>query len=502
MLCFPQWDLPILALLFPPALIFCAHQLRSPRQAVALGFLLSAMISWGGFPWIIYVAQNFGDLPLWAAVGLQWLFCLIAGLQMVAFLLTAYYLRYPIERLPLPLRPLFWAALYVGYEYLARFTKIFPEHLGNTWIYFQQLAQAASLGGVSLLTFLPLYLGASFAYLRKEGRRAWIAPVTALALVAGLHFWGGARIGALKAEPSQALSVGFVQHRMEEMDKLAQRTGGFAAIDALLGRLLHHSRDLAANPLKPDLLLWPETAYPMVFPTGGRPVSIVANGYANLIKQSVATLGIPLLFGGYESEDGKEFNSGILLSGTGEVETTYRKEVLLIFGEYMPLDQWIPSLRELNPQIGNFGRGPGPMPISFRAQGRDIPLGVNICYEAILPEYIRGLVNNGARLLVNLTKDSWFGDTFEPWQHFQLTALRAIEHGLPLVRATNTGLSGYVLPTGETHLLSPPYVETAAVLSVPVPLQYRPTLYTLLGEWFAWVCLGLSLALGFWAYRK
>lgn len=486
-------------------MIFCVHRLRSGRQAVALGFLLSSMVSWGGFPWIIFVAQNFGDLPLPAAIGLQLLFCLVAGLQMVAFLWIGFHARFPVERLPLALRPLFWACLYAGLEYLARFTKIFPEHLGNTLLPFAGLTQVASLGGVTLLSFLPLLLGASLAYVRKEGRRALPALVVTIALLTGFHFWGRARINALEARPATIIRVGLVQHRMEEMDKLAQQTGGHQAIDSIVARLIHHTRELTKpGAPKLDLLLWPETAYPTIFPArpGASTKSWLAAGYANLVQQTVAETGTPLLFGGYESEGGREFNSGILLGADGAPLASYRKEALLVFGEYMPLADWFPALAQLNPQMGNFGRGPGPEPVPFRVGGQEIPLGVNICYEAILPEYMRGMVRNGARLFVNLTKDSWFGDTFEPWQHFQLTVIRAVEHGLPLVRATNTGLSGLVLPTGEVKLLSMPYVETAGTVEIPVPNAPATTLYTLLGEWFAWACLAVAAGLGFRAFRK
>jgi apolipoprotein N-acyltransferase len=199
---------------------------------------------------------------------------------------------------------------------------------------------------------------------------------------------------------------------------------------------------------------------------------------------------------------GSDYNSAILLSGaTGQVEATYKKNVLLVFGEYFPLAGWFPSLKKLNPQMGDFGRGPGPVPLPFPFHGHQLLLGVNICYEAILPEYMRVFAERGANLFVNITKDSWFGNTFEPWEHFQLSALRAVEHGIPLVRVTNTGLSGTVLPNGKITLLSQPFQEAWKTLEVPVPLHPKPTLYTLLGDWVAWLSLVLSLGLGFLALK-
>jgi apolipoprotein N-acyltransferase len=501
-LCFPQFDLPALSLLFLPALIFSIHALSSSRRALGTGFLLSAMVAVGGFHWIVYVAQNFGQMPFPLAAGLLLLFCLVAAPQMVAFMFLGFRLRYGVERLPLALRPLFWASLYTALEYLARFVKIFPEHLGNTFLAFPSIAQSASLGGVSLLSFLALFLGASLAYLKKSGRTAWPSAAAATALITALAVWGHGERKRIEALPSETLRVGLVQHNMEEVEKIAQRTSAMSAFDAIVTRLLGRSAELAEQDPRPDLIVWPETAYPILFPTGGKTPGAIASGYANLVKGSIAALRIPLLFGGYEN-DGKDYNSAILLSGvTGQVEATYRKQVLLVFGEYFPLSDWFPFLKTVNPQMGDFGRGPGPVPVPFSFNGRSLPLGVNICYEAILPEYMRGYARAGARLFVNLTKDSWFGDTFEPWQHLQLTAIRSIEHRIPMVRATNTGLSGVVLPTGETRIISRPFEEAWKTMEVPIPLEPQRTLYTALGEWFAWLTLALSFLLGGLAFRK
>jgi len=471
------------------------------------------MVACGGFHWIVFVAQNFGDMSLPLALGLLALFCLVAAPQMLAFLLISERLRFPIERLPVWLRPLFWSALYVSLEYAAHFFKIFPENLGNTLLKFLSLAQAASLGGAPLLSFLPLFLGASLYYLRKEGVRAWPSAAAATLLLAALQVWGGFERSAVEAVPTEILRVGFVQHNMDEAEKKFARSSAREVVNIVMERLFEKTKVLAAAKPRPDLILWAETSYPMTFPTSGLmgKGGSFAYGYANLLTQVVSETGVPLLFGGYASENTggegadqkrRDYNAGLLLGGDGHLLGLYKKQVLLVFGEYFPFDDWFPSLKEINPMMGDFARGPGPVPVLFPFHGGQIPLGVNICYEAILPEYMRGYALAGARLFVNLTKDSWFGDTFEPWQHFQLSALRSIEHRIPMVRSTNTGLSGLVLPTGETKVLSPPFQEAYETLDVPVPLKPRFTLYTLLGEWFAWLTILLSVGLGVSALRR
>lgn len=483
------------------------YSLKNRRQAVRLGFLLSSMVAWGGFHWIIYVAQNFGGMPLPLAIGLLLLFCLVAAPQMLAFLVLGERLRFRVERFPLWLRPFFWSSLYVALEYLAHFIKIFPENLGNTLIGFLSLAQAASLGGAPLLSFLPVFLGASLFYLRHVGKRAWPSVGAGIALIIGLLFWGTHERSVIEARPSQVLRIGLIQHNLDDAEKAFAKTSARDVVSIIVNRLLDKTTEIAAE--KPDLVVWPETAYPMTYPISGiigRGGSF-AYGYANLVRQTIKQIKVPLLFGGYLSEMKKDYNAGILLGADGRVLDAYKKQVLLVFGEYFPLDNWFPSLKQINPQMGDFGRGPGPVPIELPLAGGKsvIGLGVNICYEAILPEYMRGYVKAGARLFVNLTKDSWFGDTFEPWQHFQLSLLRSIEHRIPMVRATNTGLSGLVLPTGETKILSLPFQEAYEVINVPVPVQdpgLSPTLYTRFGEWFAQLLLLLSCGMGFFIYKK
>lgn len=503
MLCFPRYDLPALSLLFMPALLFSLHQLDTQGRALRLGFLLSAMVAVGGFHWVAYVAQNFGGMPLPVALGLLGLYCLVAGPQMVAFYFAGFHLRFGVERLPLILRPLFWASLYTALEYIARFPKIFPEHLGNTFLAFPPVAQSAAIGGVSLLSFLALYAGASFAYLRKSGAKAWPSALASVLLLVGLALWGQNEIKRIPTLPSEIIRVGLVQHNMEEVEKIAQQSRGTtAAFDTIITHLLQRTKELADGAPKPDLIVWPETSYPIIFPTGHRLAGSVTTGYANLVKANIAAVGVPLLFGGYESDGLKDYNAAILLDTDGRVQSTYRKNVLLVFGEYFPFDQWFPSLKSINPMMGDFGRGPGPEPVEFQHQGKSLPLGVNICYEAILPEYMRGYAKSGTRLFVNLTKDSWFGNTFEPYQHFQLSVLRSIEHRIPMVRATNTGLSGVVSALGETNVISQPFEEAWKTVEVTVPLEKPFTLYTAWGEWFAWLTILLSFFLGILAYRK
>ena len=293
-----------------------------------------------------------------------------------------------------------------------------------------------------------------------------------------------------------------MQHNMEDVEKLALLSNSREALDTVIKNLLQHTRTLGAS--HPDLVIWPETSYPMTFParSDALPLGRFTEGYAEELRSTVRSAGVPLLFGGYESTGRQDYNSAILLGANGVPLASYRKVVLLMFGEYIPFTDWFPWIKDLNPQMGDFARGEGPIPIPFSWRGRDILIGANICYEAILPEFMRQMVKNGAELFLNVTKDSWFGDTFEPWQHMQLSIIRSIEHRIPMVRITNTGLSGVISAIGETDLLSNPFQRAIDVRSVKVPKQGSPTLYTLFGEWFARACLLFSLLAIFYIRQK
>ncbi|MCO5141545.1 MAG: apolipoprotein N-acyltransferase [Oligoflexia bacterium] len=495
-LAFPRWDIPILLFLFFPALLGSIYTTQSLKQSIGLGLLLSTMISWGGFMWIVYVAQNFGGFPLPLAIALQIAYCLIAAPQILLFYIISFYAKKNIDLLPSVLKILFWPMLYISLDYLAGELKVFPEYAASPLVYFTNISQIASLGGISLLSFLPLFFGSSFYFLYKRKKFALPMFTLSILLIASAHFWGKYEIKALSIAEKNTLQIGLIQHNIADLEASAFQGKGESSLDQVIQKLINMTSTFKES--KPDLVLWPETAYPIVFPTKEGLSSSLAYGYANLVRSAVASIQVPLLFGGYERFSKKEFNSGILLDKDGTYKTSYQKEVLLVFGEYMPFDQYFPSLKTLNPQMGDFGRGEGPFPIEFHSKDSTYLLGVNICYEAILLRFMRQMAKNGAQVFVNLTKDSWFGDTFEPWQHFQLAQIRSIEHRIPTIRATNTGLSGTVSITGETKLISLPFVEAQQILPVEMLKNHSPTLYTRIGDWFFY--LSLIFCLSIWAF--
>ena len=501
-LCFPQYDLVPLSLLFLPCVVQSIDKATTVRQVLLCALIHSTLVACIGFHWLVYLGQNFGDLNLVESLGLLGLYCLASSPHMILFYVLGFRWKTKLRALNPNLRPLVWAGLFTVLEFSARYLKVFPENLGNTLIAYLPLAQAAALGGVALLSLLPVWLGCSLWEIRLSGMRAKYSAIAALVVIVALFFWGQKEIRYWEqVPPKTVLRIGIVQHNMEEVEKMVLATGAREALRKIVYELLDLTQELVKQNPKMDLVIWPETAYPIHFPGKDTPnQEIYTFGYANLIKDKVREFGVPLLFGAYENNGTKDFNTAFYLNKNGELLDAYRKYTLLFGGEYLPFTDEFPILKQINPQMGGFGRGRGPYPLAYHDPAKQIQLGVNICYEEIIADYMRKLVLNGANVFINITKDSWYGDTFEPWQHFQLSLFRAIEHRVPFIRVTNTGLSGQVFPTGKTQLLSKPFQRVTAVIDVPIPGQHSPTLYTQWGEWL--VCLLALYLAGIFVYLQ
>jgi len=160
-------------------------------------------------------------------------------------------------------------------------------------------------------------------------------------------------------------------------------------------------------------------------------------------------LEVPHIIGGIVTEtvgdEEKAYNSALLVEGS-TIMGRYDKRRLLPFGEMIPFGETFPVLYELSPQSGHISPGRASTPLQFG----DKRIAVMICYEDVLPGLVNGAVaDTNPDLLVNLTNDAWFGETWEPWMHHALARFRAVEHHRYFLRATNTGVSSIVDPVGR-----------------------------------------------------
>jgi apolipoprotein N-acyltransferase len=232
-----------------------------------------------------------------------------------------------------------------------------------------------------------------------------------------------------------------------------------------------------AAPSEPDLVVWPETSTPTPLARD--------EALASLLRGLATTVRAPLVVGSIDVEGPAPLvlrNSAFLLTERGIVGR-YDKMQLVPFGEYVPLSGLIGFVRGWAQFISELE--PGTQTVVF--PGPPAPFGVVICYEGIFPELVRGFAKNGARLIVNITNDAWFGRTSGPLQHLAMYAFRAVEHRTSVVRAANTGVSAFIAPTGQMLQRIPLYERDIATTAVP--LRVATTLYTRVGDWLAYLGL-------------
>lgn len=231
--------------------------------------------------------------------------------------------------------------------------------------------------------------------------------------------------------------------------------------------------DLTAAPPEAgqavDLVIWPETALPVLL------------GRSDLERAEIAQAagGAQVILGGQRVAGMSVRNTAALLDAGGAVQQVYDKHHLVPFGEYMPGGRAARALglRGLAEAMeGGYSAGPGPE--LFRIGGAIGTAFPMICYEAIFPGYIRDVPRPD--WMVHLTNDAWFGQFSGPYQHLALARLRAVEQGLPVLRAANTGVSAVIDGHGRVTAAIP--LNTAGALDAALPPALAPTLYARTGH--------------------
>ncbi|HDK41582.1 MAG TPA: apolipoprotein N-acyltransferase, partial [Nitrospirae bacterium] len=176
--------------------------------------------------------------------------------------------------------------------------------------------------------------------------------------------------------------------------------------------------------------------------------------------------------------------SAVLMSPDGEVLSVYDKIHLVPFGEYVPLRKIFPFIGKLVAAIGDFRPGEEYTVMDAPPARVSAP----ICYEIIFPGLVRQFVLDGANVLATVTNDAWFGRSSAPYQHFSMAVFRAIENRVPVVRAANTGVSGFIDTRGRIKSRSDIFVEAVLTEELTVGSSEK-TFYTRYGDLFVFFCI-------------
>jgi apolipoprotein N-acyltransferase len=454
--------------------------MNSPRAAFFWCWLGGTAFFLGLLQWLNFTFMTFSAIPF----PLTWLPTLAlsayCGLWIALVAAAVAWIGGRSAGGALALAPFAWVAAEWGRGHLFGG---FPWGLiGYTQYARLPAIQVAELGGVYAVSFLIIAVNAAVAGVVLLPWRRALAGAALAGILLGLSL-GFGEWRLRETAPTDTVRVGVMQPSIEQPLKYDPNHAA-----TTLGIYLALSRRAADD--RPELLVWPETATPTPL---ARDAGLVA-----LLRSLAASLKAPLVVGSIDVEGGSPLvlrNTAFLLTERG-VEGRYDKMHLVPFGEYVPLSGVIGFVRGWAEFISELE--PGTRTVVF--PGPPAPFGVVICYEGIFPELVRDFAKNGARLIVNITNDAWFGRTSGPLQHLAMYPFRAVEHRTAVVRSANTGVSAFVGPTGRIERRLPLYERD--VMTSPVPLRTGTTLYTRFGDWIAYLGLAVSaLVLGERALR-
>jgi apolipoprotein N-acyltransferase len=340
---------------------------------------------------------------------------------------------------------------------------------GYTQHAYLPVLQLASLGSVSLVTSWLLVLNVlAWRALRGETRLRSALGVVFLLLVPWL--WGQRVLSVSPAERGPAVAL--VQGNVAGEIKWSGRHQG-----EILAGFLDLSGQAARREPRPVLIIWPETA------TGSYLRKQLDQALA--VTAFTSRSGIPVFAGfadyGWDSA-GKPhyYNSAGLFAPGGAVGPAYAKRHLVPFGERMPFERLFPWLSRI--ELGQAEWTPGTRPVLFSSAAG--PFTSLVCFEAIFPELARADVRAGARWLVNVTNDEWFGNSAALDQHAAMAVFRAVENHVPLARCANTGLTLVADANGRVVATLPVFRPGVLLTGMPRPIRWGfPTPYTRLGDW-------------------
>jgi apolipoprotein N-acyltransferase len=364
-------------------------------------------------------------------------------------------------------------ALVFPFAYLAVEELRASGELGFPWFQpgysqhaYTPLIQMASLGGVTLVTLWVLFVNVLLWQL-LTGRSRIATGVAALCALLFPWFWGERMLDA--ATPKPAAAVSLVQGNIPGEIKWSGRHQ-----KQILDRYLALSAQATADSLRPRIVIWPETA------TGSYLRKQLDQSLA--VATFAARADVPV-FSGYpdyalgDRGQALYYNAAGVFYPNGTTSPSYAKRHLVPFGERMPFQRWFPGLGTL--ELGQAEWTPGASAVLFPSELG--PFTALVCFESIFPDLARADIRRGARWLVNITNDEWFGNSAALYQHASMAVFRAVENHVSLARCANTGLTMMIDPNGRVRGRLP--VFQAGVLTLPLMSPGPPTWFTRVGDW-------------------
>lgn len=468
----PFWLLPLAVLAFS-GWIWVGQGAETCKQAFAIGWWFGFGHHMTGLYWICIALGIDGGAFWWL---MPFALCLLPA-YLALFTGAAGAICHKLKQGPLAKIVLF-ALAWLAMEFLrANLFYGFPWNLaGYIWTISDVTLQLASISGVYGLSLWLVLFCTAFSLLapmegqpRRAAYRGFVVVMAATALLAG---WGAVRLYLAdnNVQAATGVNLRLVQANVEQSLKWDPEFQWQA-----LQRHISLSRQPAPEGMEPDIVIWPETAMPFQLEQGSQWVELLADAAP---RDGVLVTGVVRGVG--QGKDWQVWNSLRGVDAHGLLTQEYDKAVLVPFGEFVPLRQWLSVLpvEKVTQGTTDFSKGAGARLLEMGDGGKFQPL---ICYETIFPGF---RPEDGARetdWLLNITNDAWFGTSTGPYQHLHMARTRAVERGVPMVRVANTGVSAIFDSHGRVQGYLP--LNRQGVLDIELPPRLAaPSWYSRFGE--------------------
>ena len=467
------------------------------RVAFFCGFLHGLIFVVTCVPWIAEVLAVHGGMPSAAGWGILLLIATVWGCSIGLFTWMVHRLSLQGMVPALVGAPFFWISTEVLRAYLPEIS--FPWGLlgypaaGNPALV--QMTTITGIYGVSFLVaaFNSLLVSILAAAPEKKNSRLVMVAAVLVLLLAVQGFGPGFVPQAAAHHAARVVQPNFPETEGYTCDWYADHKTDLADLEQLSLRPLPDKE-------KSDLLIWPEAPAPFSFQDArfGPYISHLATEFQHPVITGVIDWK-PIL------ESGKgiprtglvPYNSAAMLNSFGQKTFLYDKIHLVPFGEYEPFPLIHQVVTSVSEEVGGFRKGKERSVGKFPNGGT---FSIFICYEAIYAGEIREFANNGAQLLINVSNDGWFGKSEAAEQHIRMARVRAVENRRWILRDTNSGITASIDPYGNVLRV----MQRDARDSADLPYDFRTdkTIYTRFGDWFAWMCVGVSAILALLTFRK
>lgn len=485
-LAFPPIDIWFLTFIcWVPMLIAIRNQ--PPKEAFFMGLTTGFTLNVFGFHWLYITIRYFGNFHPVLSVFFMLILCLFQALRTASF--SWLFARSEKNGWNTSLG---FILAFIASE--VAFPVLFPWYTSNHLHSIPLLIQTADIGGPVLVGCFSALFNLSVVELiwaKRENRNASKA-ILALGVIAPLIMvsYGLIRTGEIEKIMADAAKgkIGVVQGNRSMLDNNTKE------------RLTIHREESARleKEDKLDFILWSEGAIPFSFRDNDiKPffrdfIFKANNNFGNF------NINTPIITGGFvqreEEQKKRDYNIALLSQPDGTIGGIYKKVFLIPLGEYIPLGETFPVLYQLSPNSLRLSSGTDLSPLTFK----NYTITPLICYEDIKPAFANSSISkNNPDLLVSFANDGWFGESTVPIIHFSEAKFRAVEHRRYMVRAANTGISGFIDPLGRSYQTTEAVKKDGKVGEIGY--MKMKTIYEILGDIPFWIGSVLSLIMSFFS---